>query len=151
MGEVEGFAKALASVRVIGLDSMAFIYHLEGSREYGVLTRVLFARIEGGELSACTSVLSVAEVLTGALKAGDELLAQLYRQLFDLMPNLAVRPIDADCAPLAARLRAESGLRTPDALQIAAAIQGGAEAFLTNDARLRPVPQLRVLLLSDYA
>ncbi len=151
MGKVEEFTQLLGTVRKAGLDSMAFIYHFEGHPRYGPLTRALFARLEAGSLQACTTVLTMAEVATGALKAGNEALAQLYQRLFELMPNLAVRPIDAECAMLAARLRAEEGLRTPDALQIAAAIQGDADAFITNDARLRGISRLRVLILDDYA
>jgi predicted nucleic acid-binding protein len=48
-------------------------------------------------------------------------------------------------------LRAEAGLRTPDALQVAAALHGGAELFITNDARLRQTARIRVALLEDYA
>lgn len=40
-------------------------------------------------------------------------------------------------------------LRTPDALQIAAALVAGCEAFLTNDAGLKRVTELRVLVLDE--
>jgi predicted nucleic acid-binding protein len=40
-------------------------------------------------------------------------------------------------------------LRTPDALQIATALEAGCEAFLSNDAGLRRVTELRVLILDD--
>ncbi|WP_225896572.1 type II toxin-antitoxin system VapC family toxin [Amazonocrinis nigriterrae] len=39
-------------------------------------------------------------------------------------------------AETAAQLRADSNLRTPDAIQIATAIRAGASFFVTNDARL---------------
>jgi ABC-type uncharacterized transport system fused permease/ATPase subunit len=39
----------------------------------------------------------------------------------------------------AARLRADSRLRTPDALQLAAAIESGCDAFLCNDFRGQPL------------
>ncbi|MBK9715381.1 MAG: PIN domain-containing protein [Kouleothrix sp.] len=58
-------------------------------------------------------------------------------------------PIDAVVADQAAELRASYGLRTPDALQIAAALAAGCTAFLTNDARLQRVTELRVLVLDE--
>ena len=48
----------------------------------------------------------------------------------------------------AAEIRAFHSLRALDALHLAAALVGGCEAFLTNDARLSSFPDLRVMLLS---
>ena len=57
-----------------------------------------------------------------------------------MAPDLAI-------ADTAARLRAEHGLRTPDALQAATAIRRGATAFLTNDAGLVRVSEVEVAVL----
>jgi predicted nucleic acid-binding protein len=46
-------------------------------------------------------------------------------------------------------LRARYNLRTPDALQVATALVRRCEAFLTNDARLKRVTEIRVLTLDD--
>ena len=51
----------------------------------------------------------------------------------------------------AAQLRAATGLKTPDALQLVAAIGGGCTMFLTNDSRLPSVQGLRVVELASYA
>jgi predicted nucleic acid-binding protein len=40
-------------------------------------------------------------------------------------------------------------LRTPDALQVSAALTVGSDAFLTNDRAIARVVDLRVLVLSD--
>ncbi|MCC5664290.1 hypothetical protein LC653_10260 [Nostoc sp. CHAB 5784] len=40
-------------------------------------------------------------------------------------------------------------LQLPDALQVAAAIIAGCEAFLTNDAALKRVTELRVLVVCE--
>lgn len=151
MGGVEAFVRLLGKARQVGLDSMAFIYQFEAHPRYGPLTRALFSSLEQGAVHACTSELTVCEVLTGALKAKDERLAELYRQIFDLIPNLTVRPVDRACALLAAELRAEGGLRTPDALHVATALCAGARLFVTNDARLRHAPRIEVVVLGDYA
>ena len=51
----------------------------------------------------------------------------------------------------AARLRASSRLKLPDAIHLATALQYECPVFLTNDTRIRPLPGLDVLYLSDYA
>ncbi|WP_404987325.1 type II toxin-antitoxin system VapC family toxin [Candidatus Hadarchaeum sp.] len=59
--------------------------------------------------------------------------------------------MDAAIAERAADLRARYGLRTPDALQVATALHAGATAFLTNDARLKAVRELEVVLLDELS
>ena len=50
----------------------------------------------------------------------------------------------------AAQLRAATGLKTPDALQLAAALSAGCAAFVTNDRRIPAIRGMRVLQLGDY-
>ena len=52
-------------------------------------------------------------------------------------------------ADTAARLRAEHGLRTPDALQAATAISSSATALVTNDATFRKLPGVQIIVLDD--
>jgi predicted nucleic acid-binding protein len=63
-----------------------------------------------------------------------------------------VKPVFSSVALLrrAAHLRASSGLKTPDALQLAAALESGCSVFLTNDERIPQVAGLRVLQAQDY-
>jgi predicted nucleic acid-binding protein len=58
-------------------------------------------------------------------------------------------PVSVTIAEEAARLRATYTLRTPDAVQLATALDAGASAFLTNDARLAAIPDLHVLVLDQ--
>ncbi len=52
-------------------------------------------------------------------------------------------------AQRAALLRASYNLSLTDALQVAAALSAGCEAFLTNDFGLKRVTELRVLVLDE--
>jgi len=52
-------------------------------------------------------------------------------------------------ADRAASLRARYRLRTPDAIQIATALQTRVDAFLTNDRDLRRVEEVPVLLIDE--
>ena len=55
-----------------------------------------------------------------------------------------------DCYVLAAHKAPEYGIRVPDALQIATALESRATAFVTNDRRLKKVKDLDVIVLKDY-
>jgi predicted nucleic acid-binding protein len=97
-------------------------------------------------VKAVTSALTLHEVLTGARKAGDDRLFSLYRDLIGTFPNLHLIPFDARIAEISSDLRARYDLPTPDAIQVATALQQGAETFVTNDARLKRIRELRVTL-----
>ena len=151
MGQVARFIADIEPYSLVALDTSPFIYHLEEHPRYADLTQALFERIERGELSAITSVLTLTEVLTLPKRLGDRRLAEAYRQALHMFPNLAIVAIDEDIAERAADLRAQFGLRTPDALQLAVALQAQAQAFITNDVTLKKVTDITVLVLADYA
>jgi predicted nucleic acid-binding protein len=88
-------------------------------------------------------------VLTLPYRVGNTALARRYQRFLLRSRNFSLDPITADSAEQAARLRARYGLRTPDALQISAALAAGCPAFLTNDARLQRVSELQVLVLDE--
>lgn len=96
-----------------------------------------------------TSTITLTEVLVHPLRNGDAALAHRYLDILLHAPTLAIAPITADIAERAAYLRAAHNLRTPDALQVATALQAGASSFVTNDVRLRNVPGIRVIVLQD--
>lgn len=52
-------------------------------------------------------------------------------------------------AQKAAEIRAAYGLRTPDAIQFATALQAGVTYFLTNDRGLRKFTEINVLVVND--
>lgn len=142
---------ALPAGAVIGLDSVAFIYFIEEHPLYAPLLSPLFEqRIERGENRAVTSVVTLAEVLVQPKRLARDDLVQRYREFLTAGPNVMTVDVTAALAEHAATLRAQHGLRLPDAIQVAAALEGGAEYFLTNDARLRRLIELNVVILDDY-
>jgi predicted nucleic acid-binding protein len=58
-------------------------------------------------------------------------------------------PVSGSIAVEAAQIRADYNLRTPDAIQLATALDARASAFLTNDAGLASVPGLRLIQLDS--
>lgn len=130
--------------RIVALDTNIFIYHFEENPEYVSFTADLFEKIESGRVRAVTSVLTLHEILTGARKAGNERLVDLYRDLLGSFPNLHMIPFDADVAEISSDLRARHGIPTPDAIQIATAIRHKAETFISNDERLAHIKEIKV-------
>jgi len=96
-----------------------------------------------------TSVISITEVLVHPLRHRNTILAQQYRDILFNSQGLTTIEVLPDIAESSAKLRADYNLRTPDAIQMATAIRGGASFFLTNDTRLPSLPGLRVLVLND--
>lgn len=146
----ERVREVLAPHRVIGLDTMVFIYHLEGNETYGAFTRTLFREVESGLRRAVTSTLTLLETLVKPKMIGDEEMRDDYYYALTSFPNLKLRQVDEEVAEVAAGIRARSGLRTPDALQVATCLVEGASAFITNDERLRNVEGLQTVVMKDY-
>jgi predicted nucleic acid-binding protein len=140
---------ALVGVTTLGFDTAPFIYFVERHPSYMDLMREVIRRVNGGMVAACTSVITLTEVLVQPKRVGDTRLANEYQDLLLHSRNFTMLAVDVAIADRAATLRAAHTLRTPDAIQVAAALEVGCEAFLTNDGRLGRVRDLRVLVLDD--
>lgn len=84
----------------------------------------------------CYSPLTELECLVMPIRLKRTDLIERFRRFFEL--NLQL-DIPADVYREAARLRAESGLKTPDALHLATARYHGCTEIWTNDDRLADV------------
>jgi predicted nucleic acid-binding protein len=146
----ERVKEALAPHGVVGVDTMVFIYHLEGDERFGPFTRTLFRSVESGERRAVTSIITLLETLVKPKELGDEEMRDDYYYALTSFPHLKMRPVDEEVAEVAAELRARHGLRTPDALQLATCLVEGASGFITNDEGLRKIEDPRVIIMSDY-
>lgn len=143
-------AAALQGYERVGLDTSLFIYYFEPSPRYVALVDTVFELLARGALHGVTSVLTLMELVVKPLQMGRLDLADEYQALIATYPNLRIVDADRITAWLAAELRAAHRLRPIDAVHIAASLQHGATAFLTNDRRLRRVTELDVLLLEDF-
>jgi predicted nucleic acid-binding protein len=146
------FTAELRKFTVIGIDSVALIYHLEDTEPYSELTEVVFGAIAAGTPRAMISTVSVAEVLVKPFAAGRTDRVDAFERFLLALPNSVCLAPDYETAKDAARLRARYGLRMPDALLVATARRHGGQAFLTNDAELRKLRSegLSIIVLDDY-
>lgn len=135
----------------VGLDTAIFIYYIEEQPEFMGLVAPLFDAVEAGSVSVVTSALTLLEVLVVPLRAGNVTLAAKYEDILTRSRGLRLVEIDRALLRSAAQLRAAyRSLRTPDALQLAAALHGGCSAFVTNDRDLPTLPGLRIVKLGDH-
>lgn len=146
MGALEEF---LGRHQQFGVDTMVFIYHLEDHPTYAPLTQRIFEAWEEGRNVGVTSVITLLEILVKPKQEGNVEATQDYRELLTTLPNLHILDIDLALADLASDLRAKYRMRTPDALQLAAALHAGATGFISNDERLKRVAEIETLLLDD--
>ncbi len=126
------------------VDTAPIIYVLEGN-PLSAKFEPIFTDIETGRISALITPITLAEVVTGPLRAGKDDLAERYRHALTSSPGWSLREIDAEVAVLAARLRIRHGLRLPDALQLAVAVHEGCFALVTHDRDFRSVTDLPVI------
>jgi predicted nucleic acid-binding protein len=135
----------------VAIDTAAFIYLIERHPRFLDVVRPLFEAADRQELLLVTSELTLLEVLVVPFRLGADELAQRYEALLERGRGLRLVPIDRTQLRAAAHLRALYGLRTPDALQIAAALSQQCSAFVTNDRRLRGPARMRVVPIERSA
>ena len=135
--------------KIIGLDTMVFIYHFEENRVYSPLTFSIFENLEKGNFNGITSILTLLEILVKPKKENNLLLTERYKLLFETFPNLQVKTLNENIADIASSLRANYNINTPDAIQVATSLEVQADVFITNDSSLKKITEIKVLLLSD--
>lgn len=116
---------------MIYLDSCIVIYAIEDDGARGNAVRQRLA--DAGDEVVAISPLVTMECLVGPLRADDLGLHDHYLRALDQFRRL---PLDHDQFVRAAALRARHGLRSPDALHLAAAQTHGCDELWTNDDRL---------------
>jgi len=127
---------------LILLDSAPIIYVLEGHPKFSPRFEPLFDAHAAGRLRFAVTTITIAEVLTGPLRAGDDALARRYRAVLESWQPVA---LDTDIAESAARLRAALRLGLADAVQAASALAIDAAALVTHDRDFSRVHSLPVV------
>ena len=135
--------------KIVGLDTMVFIYHFEENQIYSPLTFSIFESLEKGSFNGITSILTLLEILVKPKKENNSILTERYKILLETFPNLQVKEINENIADIASSLRANYNIDTPDAIQVATALDAQADRFITNDTSLKKITEIKVLLLSE--
>ena len=139
---------ALPTEGEVYLDSSSLIYSVERHEPYLGLLAPVWQEAERGQLQLVSSELALAEVLVRPVRERNEVLISRYREVF-ASADVRLVPASHRTWEEAARLRADYGLRTPDALHTATALLEQCDLFITNDTDFRRVTELPVVVLHD--
>ena len=135
--------------RLVLIDTAVWIYHFEHHARFGSAAGKVIESLEAGRFRGVSSELTLLELTVRPLQLGRQDVADDYELLLSHFPNLELAPATREILLLAAGLRARHRLRTPDAIQVATAIQSGATLAITNDDAWRTLPVVETVILSD--
>lgn len=97
-----------------------------------------------GSIMAATCELSLAECLVKPYREHNAPAVAAYLELLCNRPEIAILPVSRAVLMRAARVRAETRLKLPDAIHLAAAMEAGCEAFVTDDRDFGPGIGMRI-------
>ena len=140
---------ALKNTYLLAFDTAPVIYFVEANPNYDAIVTAIFQRVETGEITGITSVISLCEVLVHPIRNQNYNLKIRYRDILQNSPNFFTKSINSPIAERAAEIRAKYNLRTPDALQIATALENNCGAFLCNDKDLKRVADIEILIVDE--
>jgi predicted nucleic acid-binding protein len=132
--------------KTVGLDTAPLIYFIEENPAYIETVRFFFEAMDRGDFLVVTSTVTLLEVLVHPFRSNNRKLAAEYRDIL-LNSKLTILEVSTSIAEQAAQLRAAHNIRTPDAIQVSAALSAGASHFLTNDIRLPEIPSIQIFSL----
>jgi predicted nucleic acid-binding protein len=133
---------------LVYFDTNAVIYSVEKNPAYWPLLEPLWQAAKARTIEIVSSDLTLMETLVGPLKSNDSALAHAYEQLFQQVQTRLL-PMTQTVLREAARLRATTKLKTPDALHLATAQLAGCALFVTNDGDFRGAATMPVVILDD--
>jgi len=134
---------------VIAIDTSILIYHLEAHPGYIEYTTQILKAIQSGACRGVVSEITLLELLVLPLKQERLDVADEYEILLTNFPNLTLAPVTRQVIIKAASIRAITGLKTPDAMIIATAIEQGATLIITNDRQWNRITGIEVICLDD--
>ena len=134
----------------IALDTAIFIYFIEEHPDYMPHLAPIFSAVASGECEIVTSAVTLLEVLVVPYRTGNIPLAERYEALLTRSRGMHLVEADRSQWRAAAQVRAHYRVRTPDALQLAAALSKRCTALLTNDREMPELPGLKIFQLRKY-
>lgn len=133
MGSLDRLIDRLRTHGRVALDTNILIYFLENMAPFHAASARILRQAERGHCQFVISTVTEMELMVKPLRSDRiDHAARIAHFLTDL-PNLEVIPVTRSVAHRAAQVRARTGLKTPDAVIAATAIEAGCSALLGND------------------
>ncbi|NLK50832.1 MAG: type II toxin-antitoxin system VapC family toxin [Syntrophomonadaceae bacterium] len=134
--QLELFMEQITQYQTLLLDTNALIYFLDDVSGYADLLEPIFNLAEQGQIRINLSAISEAELLVKPYREGNLETVKVIKFWIEEFPNLKVIPVSREIAHKAAELRGVLGLRLPDALVLATAINTDSELIVGNDFQM---------------
>jgi predicted nucleic acid-binding protein len=139
---------SLPASGIVYVDTAPIIYTVERHTDYEPLLLPLWAALDTSTIEVATSELTLLETLIKPLRDSNQALIDDYEKLLTAT-SINMQPITASILRGAARIRATTRLKTPDAIHAATALSVGCVQFITNDGDYRKLSSLPVVLLKE--
>ncbi|MBO8129062.1 MAG: PIN domain-containing protein [Peptococcaceae bacterium] len=146
---ISTFNKEILKCSKVLLDTSAIIYFLNDTPPYQDVLKQLFTLIEDGAIEAVISLITEIELLVGPMKRENEQQLEGVKLFLNEFPNLTVASVSRDIGFQAARIRATTGLKLPDALIIATGIVYNCDTCIGNDLSWKKCKKLSFICLDD--
>ena len=130
------------------VDAYAIIYSVERVEPYHGLLAPMWEEARAGRFTLASGELVALETLIRPLRDDNARLEMLFRSIL-ASAEMDLIPATVATWEAAARIRAATGLATPDALHAATALSAGCTLFITNDTDFRRVEGLPIGVLDD--
>jgi predicted nucleic acid-binding protein len=124
-------------VITVVLDTNVLLNAKNVDEQYSAHSLQILDAVENGLIQGVISIISIAELCTGYyfkedMRGKEEFLAHLISTRGFLVTDL-----DLEISDTAAKIRADSGLKLPDAIIIATGLAKGAQYIVTHDKELK--------------
>lgn len=123
------------------LDSMVWIYALEGNKDFGAAAQSVFRKLRSANHTLLVSHFLLAELLVLPVRDSDAFTIATYRRMMLTSATTEVVPFTAEVALQFASLRAFHRTQAADSINLALAAGAQTDLFITND---KDLPKLTV-------
>ena len=133
--------------RQVAFDTSFLIPLLEEAKREGEIAGRLVRLTEKKSILLVTSTVTLLEILVHPYQSQDLNAVRDYYGYLTRLPLVKLVAVTPKIADEAARLRADYGFKTPDAIQLATGILEGTTLFLTRDKEFRKQKEIEVGIL----
>ena len=139
---LDAFSARIAGERLVALDTCACIYFLSQKTPRLALTRYLFSAAIARRHSLHLAGIVQLELLVRPFRRGDDFELSKVMRLTERTPGVRLIDMTRDTFVAAARVRAATNLRAPDAMVVASAALSGCGALVGNDKAFRRIAEI---------
>jgi predicted nucleic acid-binding protein len=130
-------------------DTNPLIYYIEGHEAFFDVVLPFFEMIGRNEIVACTSEFTLAEILIKPMRENLQDTVDAYQGLLVESGYFTLLSANVKTFIQAAAIGGATGMRTPDAIHLAVALENECAFFITNDRKIKSVGKLEVIYLSN--